>query len=82
MKIDRTTKIFPLLLGLGAQTNVSSFSLQKLYELLYTKTDTVGIQKRYKELREAIRNKNVDRDELTIIKDNFCQFVWARKEDK
>ena len=82
LKIDKTTKIFPLLLSLGAQTNVSSFSLQKLYELLYTKADTVGIQKRYKELREAIRNKNVDRDELTIIKDNFCQFVWARKEDK
>ena len=54
--LDRITQINPLLVTLGAQKNIGSLSTEQLYKLLSQRGDSSGIQRRYKELREAIKN--------------------------
>lgn len=76
--LDRITQINPLLVTLGAQKNIGSLSLEQLYKLLSQKVDPYGIQKRYKELREAIRNNNEDELLLPKIRDKYLTHVWAR----
>lgn len=82
MSIDRITQINPLLVTLGAQTSIGSFSTEQLYELLSQKVDSTGIQKRYKELREAIRNKNEDESVLNEIRTKYLTHVWAREQGR
>ena len=82
MSIDRISKIDPLLVSLGAQANLNNFSIEELYILLSQKTEPVGIQKRYKELREAIRNKNEEERVITNLKIKYLSNVWARINGK
>ena len=82
MSIDRISRIYPLLVSLGAQVNLNNFSVEELYNLLSQKSEPVGIQKRYKELREAIRNKNVEEWVITNLKTKYLSNVWARINGK
>ena len=82
LSIDRITQINPLLVTLGAQTNIGSFSTEQLYELLSQKVDSSGVQKRYKELREAIRNKNEDESVFYKIREKCLTHVWAREKGR
>ena len=82
LSIDRITQINPLLVTLGAQTNIGNLSTEQLYELLSQKVDSSGIQKRYKELREAIRNKNEDESVLSEIRAKYLTHVWAREQGR
>ena len=82
LSIDRITQINPLLVTLGAQTNIGSFSTEQLYELLSQKVDSSGVQKRYKELREAIRNKNEDESVFNKIREKCLTHVWAREKGR
>lgn len=77
LSIDRITKINPLLVSLGAQTSINNFTLEQLYSLLSQKVNSVGIQKRYKELREAIRNKD-EEGLIESIRTKYLTHVWAR----
>lgn len=78
LSLDRITQINPLLVTLGAQENIGSLSTEQLYKLLSQKVDSSGIQKRYKELREAIRNNNEDELFLSKIRTKYLTHVWAR----
>lgn len=78
LSIDRITKINPLLVSLGAQTSINNFTLKQLYSLLSQEVNPVGIQKRYKELREAIRNKNEEDRFINEIRTKHLTNVWAR----
>ena len=78
LSIDRITKINPLLVSLGAQTSINNFTIEQLYSLLSQKVDSVGIQKRYKELREAIRNKNEEEGFIRDMRTKYLSHVWAR----
>ena len=76
--LDRITQINPLLVTLGAQKNIGSLSTEQLYKLLSQRGDSSGIQRRYKELREAIKNKNEDESLLPEIRAKYLTHVWAR----
>lgn len=78
LSLNRTTQIDPLLVTLGAQTNISNLTTDQLYVLLSRKTDSAGIQKCYKELREAIRNKNENEQCLSELRSKHLTHVWAR----
>ena len=82
LSLDRTTQINPLLATLGAQTNIGNFSTEQLYKLLSQKVDSAGIQKRYKKLREAIRNKNEDGAVLSEMRAKYLTHVWARVQGR
>ena len=82
LSLDRITQINPLLVTLGAQKNIGSLSIEQLYKLLSQKVDSYGIQKRYKELREAIRNNNEDELLLQKIRDKYLTHVWARVQGR
>ncbi len=78
LSVDRITKINPLLVSLGVQTSINNFPTKQLYSLLSQEIDSVGIQKRYKELREAIRNKNEEDSFINEIRTKYLTHVWAR----
>lgn len=78
LSVDRITKINPLLVSIGVQTSINNFSIEQLYSLLSQEVDSVGIQKRYKELREAIRNKNEEDSLINEIRTKYLTHVWAR----
>lgn len=82
LSLDRTTQINPLLATLGAHTNIGNFSTEQLYKLLSLKVDSAGIQKRYKELREAIKNKNEDGTVLSEMRAKHLTHVWARVQGR
>lgn len=79
---ESIAKIYSLLVSLGAQTNITNLSLEQLYILLSQKVDSFGIQKRYRELREAIRSKHADYNTLKELSSKHLKRLLARKNGK
>ena len=66
------------LLSLGAHKSSKELSIEQLYKLLSAHGDSKGVQKRYRELREAIRNKQIPEPEMSRIRDKYLTHVWAK----
>lgn len=79
---DKISIIDPILVALGAQTRLGNFSLEKLYSLLAQETGPTGIQKRYRDLREAIRSKNAPENVLTNLRKEYLTAVYARNKEQ
>ena len=79
---ESIAKIYSLLISLGAQTNITNLSLEQLYILLSQEVDSFGIQRRYRELREAIRSKHADYNTLKELSSKHLKRLWARKNGK
>jgi hypothetical protein len=71
-----------LLLSLGAHKSSKEFTIEQLYEFLSDPGDSKGVQKRYRELREAIRNKQIPESEMCRIRDKYLTHVWAKIDGK
>jgi len=82
LNFSKTYKINPLLVSLGAQTKLRDCTIEQLYTLLSQEGNHSGIQKRYRELRDAIKNFSQDEESLTKVRTKFLTHVWARKKSK
>ena len=76
-----TVQIDSMLVALGAHTNIYDFPIENLYRLLAEKGDSIGVQKRYRDLRKAIISKNAG-DDVLKDKRKAITKVWARKDGK
>lgn len=80
--IDRT-RIEAVLVALGAHFDIANLPVAQLYSMLAEKIEDNGVQKRYKELREAIKSKKADDAELKEARTEAgFNYVWARKNGK
>lgn len=73
-----TVQIDSMLVALGAHTSIYDFPIENLYRLLAEKGDSIGVQKRYRDLRKAIISKNASDDVLKDKREAITK-VWARK---